>query len=174
MFNHQKDIRLSRLDLCYSRKKTNDKINFKSFLKQCYDKVARNKAIKNISLQQNSLSWIFKIGKRGSPNYYRVYQNQTQIRFELEQRGATIKPAQKLIFQDHIEEFERVMTEKFFNYSKRVLEIDENYTDWLIDYFRRQNQTKESLVTGYFDQESNNLINAHLLQLNLAYFIILP
>ena len=161
VFNHQKDIRLSRLDLCYSRKKTNDKINFESFLKQCYDKVARNKAIKNISLQQNSLSWIFKIGKRGSPNYYRVYQNQTQIRFELEQRGATIKPAQKLIFQHHIEEFERVMTEKFFNYSKRVLEIDENYTDWLIDYFRRQNQTKESLVTGYFDQESNNLINAH-------------
>lgn len=47
MFNHQKDIRLSRLDLCYSRKKT----NFESFLKQCYHKVARNKAIKNISLQ---------------------------------------------------------------------------------------------------------------------------
>ena len=44
------------------------------------------------------------------------------------------------------------MTENFFNYSKRVLEIDENYTDWLINYFRRQNQTKESLVTGYFDQ----------------------
>ncbi|CAN0311670.1 unnamed protein product [Ectocarpus sp. 4 AP-2014] len=53
------------------------------------------------------------------------------------------------------------MTEKFFKYSKRVLAIDENYTDWLIDYFRRQNQTKESLVTGYFDQESNHLINAH-------------
>ena len=53
------------------------------------------------------------------------------------------------------------MTEKFFKYSKRVLAIDENYTNWLIDYFRRQNQTKESLVTGYFDQESNNLINAH-------------
>ena len=53
------------------------------------------------------------------------------------------------------------MTEKFFKYSKRVLAIDENYTDWLIDYFRRQNQTKKSLVTGYFDQESNNLINAH-------------
>ena len=53
------------------------------------------------------------------------------------------------------------MTEKFFKYSKGVLAIDENYTDWLIDYFRRQNQTKESLVTGYFDQESNNLINAH-------------
>lgn len=90
MFNHQKDIRLSHLDLCYSRKKTNDKINFESFLKQCYNKVAKNKAIKNISLQKNSLSWIFKNGKRGSPNYYRVYQNKRQIRFELEQRGATI------------------------------------------------------------------------------------
>ena len=41
-FNHQKDIRLSRLDLCYSPKKTNDKINFESFLKHCGDKVARN------------------------------------------------------------------------------------------------------------------------------------
>lgn len=117
MVNHEKDIILSRLDLCYSRKKTNDKINFQSFLKQCYEKVARNKAIKNISLQQNSLSWIFKIGKRGSPNYYRVYQNHTEIRFELEQRGSKIKLAQKLIFEDHIEEFERIMTENFFKYT---------------------------------------------------------
>ena len=31
----------------------------------------------------------------------------------------------------------------------------------VINYFRRQNQTKESLVTEYFDKESNNLINAH-------------
>ena len=53
------------------------------------------------------------------------------------------------------------MTEKFFKYSKKVLAIDENHTDWLIDYFRRQNQIKESLVRGYFDQESYNLINAH-------------
>ena len=53
------------------------------------------------------------------------------------------------------------MTEKFFKYSKRVLAIDKNYTNWLIDYFRRQNQTKQSVLTGYFDQEINNLINAH-------------
>ena len=45
------------------------------------------------------------------------------------------------------------MTEKFFKY-KKILPTDEYYSDWLIDYFRRQNQTKESLVTGYFDQES--------------------
>lgn len=121
VLNHQKDSRLSHLDLCYLPKKTNDKINFESFLKQYYNKIARNKAIKNISLQQNSPKWIFKIAKRESPNYYHVYQNQTRIKFELEQRGATIKRAQKLIFQDRIEEFERVMAEKFFNHSKRIL-----------------------------------------------------
>ena len=53
------------------------------------------------------------------------------------------------------------MTERFCNYSKTVLEIDENYTDWLIDDFRKQNQINESLVIRYFDQENNNLINAH-------------
>ena len=31
------------------------------------------------------------IGKRGSPNYYRVYENDTEIRFELEQRVKTRK-----------------------------------------------------------------------------------
>jgi hypothetical protein len=44
------------------------------------------------------------------------------------------------------------MTERFVKYTKKVLVIDENYTDWLIDYIRRQNQTIKSLVTGYFNQ----------------------
>lgn len=37
--------------------------------------------------------------------------------------------------------------------------MDENYTDWLIDYFRRQNQTEESLVTGYFSNVNLNSID---------------
>jgi hypothetical protein len=151
-------FRLSRLDLCYSRKKTNDKTNLESFFKKCFQKVAKTKAIKHFSLQQNSLHWIFKVGKRGSPNYFRLYQNHTEIRFELEQRGFKIKLAQQLIFENKIEEFERLMVESFFKYTKRVLEIDENYTDWLIDYYRRQNQNNEGLVTGYFYQNQNNLV----------------
>lgn len=99
----RKSLRLSRLDLCCTRKKIDNNINVESFLKQlkqCYQKVFENKAIKNYSLQKSYIGWILKIGKRGSPNYYRVYENDT---------------------------------------------------DWLIDYFRRQNQTEESLVTGYFE-----------------------
>jgi len=77
--NHEKNIRLSRLDLCYTRKKIDDNKNFESFLKQCYQKVAENKAIKNFSLQKNYTGWILKIGRRGSSNYYRVYESDTEI-----------------------------------------------------------------------------------------------
>lgn len=129
------------------------------FFKQCHQKVVENKAIKNVSLQNNHIGWILKIGKRGSPNYYRVYEKNTQIRFELEQRGSKIKLAQKLIIEQQIQNFEQIMTETFLKYSKKVLAIDENYTDWLIDSFRRerQNQTEKSLVTAYFSTVSSNL-----------------
>ena len=149
-FNHEKNLRLSRLDLCY-RKKIDSNTNVESFLKQSYQKVCENKALKNLSLQKSYTGWILKIGKRGSPNYYRVYENNTEIRFELEQRRVKLKLAQKLIFEYQIENFEQIMTETFFNYSKKVLAIHENYTDWLIDYLRRQNQTEESLLTSYFN-----------------------
>lgn len=154
ILNPEKTLRLSRLDLCYRHKKIDNNTNLEPFLKQCYQKAAENKAIKNFSLQKSYLGWILRIGKRGSPNYYRVYENNTEIRFELEQRGSKIKSTQKLIFEYQTENFEEIMTETFFNYSKKVLAIDENYTNWLIDYFRRQNQTEESLVTGYFSSIS--------------------
>ena len=86
-----------------------------------------------------------------------MYKNHTQIRFELEQRRSKIKLVQKLIFEDQIENFEQVMTETFFKYSKKVLAIDENYMGWLIDYFKRQNRVKNTLVTGYFNQKTANL-----------------
>jgi len=81
----------------------------------------RNKAKKNFSLQQNSLSLIFKTKKRRSPNHYRVYENRIEIRLELEQRGSKINPVQKLLFEGQIKNFEQVMT-------------NESYTDWLIHF----------------------------------------
>jgi hypothetical protein len=156
ILNHKKSLTLSRLDLCYLRSKTNIGINIEPFLQQCYQKVSETNAIKNFSLQRNYSNWILKIGKRGSPNHYRIYDNQIHIRFELEQRGSKIKSVQKLIFENQIDNFEQVMTETFFNYSKKVLAIDENYTDWLMDHYRKQNPIKNSLVTGYFNQKSAN------------------
>jgi len=129
IFSYKKYIRLSRLDLCYPYKKTNVKTNFKSFLDQCYQKVVRNKALKNFRLQQNSFSSILKIGRRGSPNHFRVYENYTEIRFELEQRGLRLKAVQNYLFDLQIYNFEQIMVKNFFNYLKKVLIADENYTD---------------------------------------------
>lgn len=53
------------------------------------------------------------------------------------------------------------MTKKFFKHTKKVLVINENYTNWLIDYLRKQNQKKGWLATGYFNQNSANLNLAH-------------
>ena len=157
IFNYKRNLTLSRLDLCYLPTKTNRDINIEPFLQKCFPKVSKNKSIKNFSLQQNYGSWILKIGKRGSPNHYHIYDSQTYIRFELEQRGSKIKSIQSSLFESQMEIFEDVMTQTFFNYSKKVLAIDENYTDWLIDYYRRHNPIKKSLVTGYFNQKSVNL-----------------
>ena len=47
VLNHEKNLRLSRIDLCYTRKKIENTTNVESFLKECYQKVSENKAIKN-------------------------------------------------------------------------------------------------------------------------------
>lgn len=83
------------------------------------------------------MGWIRKIGKRGSPNYYRVYEKNSQIRFELEQSGPKIKLAQKLRIEQLIQKF---------------LSFDENYTDWLIDYFRRQRQNQTKQLIQFFEK----------------------
>ncbi|WP_297691731.1 hypothetical protein [uncultured Eudoraea sp.] len=163
IFNLQQELTLSRLDLCYTcnNNKMEHKRNFASFLERCYQKVGQNKFIQNVSLQNNHMGSILKIGKRGSPNYYRLYQKDRQIRFELEQRGPKIKFAQDLLNENQIEIFEQIMTRNFFKYSKKVLAMDENYTDWLVDYFRRQNKNQKSflLATGYFKDVGAKLNN---------------
>ena len=147
---------LTRLDLCYSKRKTNSSPNLGSFLEKCYQKVSANKAIKHFSLRHDSTSSILKIGKRGSPNHYRVYEKQTEIRFELEQRGPKIKALQELILKNQIEELEQITIERFFKYTKKVLLVDEEYTDWIIDYIRKQSLNKHPIVMGYFNQNDGD------------------
>lgn len=98
------------------------------FSKKGYQKVAENKAIKNFSLQKSSNGLILKIGKRGSPNYYRVYENNTEIRFEFDQKRSENRGITKLILKDQIEEFEQVIIERFFKYTKK-----DSHQGWFFD-----------------------------------------
>jgi len=129
-------LRLFRLDLCYLHNKTNNNTNLESFLKQCYEKVCANNAIKNFSWQRNSSSWILKIGKRGS-KLLPCLRKRPEIRFWIRTKRTENKNTTKTNLWRQIEEFEQVMTERFFKYRKKVLATDENYTGWLINYVRR-------------------------------------
>ena len=50
-------------------------------------------------------------------------------------------------FEDQIKEFDWLMTEKLFKYTKIVLEIDENYTDDKIKWLK--GIIKESFLSFY-------------------------
>ena len=66
------------------------------------------------------------------------------------------------------------MTKTLFKYSKKILAIDKNYIDWLIDYFRRQNQTEKSLETGYFNIVSSNLNHIDQKKYSLSFYNFFP
>lgn len=62
---------------------------------------------------------------------------------------------QDFLFMDHTENFEYTLTRHFYQHSKKVLVLDDLYTDWLIHYSRKTDKPINSLVTSYFT--SNNL-----------------
>ena len=62
---------------------------------------------------------------------------------------------QDFLFIDHPENFEDTLTRHFYEHSKKVLVLDDLYTDWLIHYSRKTDKPINSLVTSYLT--SNNL-----------------
>lgn len=139
---------LNRVDLCYSKtKKDIDTTqSFESFLKSCHEKLLQNSRTKYIQYNRNKKGFILKIGSRKSPNYYRVYENNQEIRFELEMKSSRVQSVQDFLFSHQIPEFEQILTKHFYNYSNKILTLDQVYRDWLIKYLRR----KEKLTFSSF------------------------
>ena len=119
--------------------------------KCCQKAFLRSK--KNIAeYTQNHQGFILRIGSRKSPNYYRVYETRNGLRFELEMKKTIL---QDFLFIDHPENFEDTLTRHFHEHSKKVLVLDDFYTDWLIHYSRKTEKSINSLVTSYLT--TNNL-----------------
>ena len=145
-------LKLSRFDLCYFRKtKPNDKEEtLKLFFNKCYQKICA-KSKRNIAeYKQNSQGSILRIGNRKSPNYSRIYQRSNGLRFELEMKK---RVPQDLLFSNCIREFEHKLTIHFYSHSKKILVFHDCYTDWLIDYFRKEDKPINSLVSTYFKKK---------------------
>ena len=149
-------LKLSRFDLCYFRetKITEQKADLELFLNKCYQKTfARSK--KNIAkYTRNNQGLILRIGSRKSSNYYRIYQTRDGLRFELEMKNQSLKSVQEFLFTHLRKEFEDILTRHFYTYSKKVLVLDDSYTGWLIDYFRKTDKPINSLVTSYLTKSN--------------------
>ena len=129
---------LARFDINYFRelKTTNQTESINIFMKKCcqktYAKSKRRKAESNI----NRKGLLLTIGSRSSSNYYRVYQKNNGLEFELEIKNKVIKSFQDLLFSDRIQEFEDRLAKHFYYQSFELLNLDTKYTNWLIHRFR--------------------------------------
>jgi hypothetical protein len=148
-------LSLSRFDLCYFRqtKPTDQKADLELFMNKCCQKTfARSK--KNFAeYTRNAQGLILRIGSRKSPNHYRVYETPNGLRFELEMKKAIL---QDFLFIDHLKNFEDKLTRHFYAHSKKILILDDSYTDWLIDYSRKTEKPINSLVTSYLTSNTLN------------------
>ena len=111
--------------------------------------------------------YILKVGSRSSSNFYRVYQKTKNINrsvytestdgleFELEVKKDIIKSFQQFLFNNQVEEFEKRLTQHFFDQSKTLFGLNFYYTDWIRDFYRKLSDTREfnaGLVTDYIKQ----------------------
>lgn len=95
------------------------------------------------------------MNRRNNSGHYRVYQKDQKVRFEIELKHRQTKLVQDYLFNNQFDLFEHQLIIQYFKYSERVLRLDYvyPYTDWLVNFQRRQkgNPTSHSLVTSYFE-----------------------
>lgn len=132
-------INFGRLDICYCRKtKAIDQWKYlQSFLEESKQKYLSSVHTKYAKLDYNSKGFILRLGNRKSSNYYRVYQKNLGLQFELELKKAALKPLQQIFFEGRIQEFEERIAKYFYQQSHKVLALDFSYTDWLITRLRQ-------------------------------------
>ena len=147
---------LNRVDLCYSKtKKDIDTIqSFEFFLNSCHEKILQNSRTKHIKYSRNKKGFILKAGSRKSFNYYHVYENTQEIRFEVEMKSSRVQSVKDFLFSHQILEFEPIFTKHFYNYSTKILVLNQVYTDWLIQYLRRKEKQDSNLLLPFLNQNS--------------------
>ena len=145
-------LSLSRFDLCYFKEiKIESQVDLELFMNKCCQKTFARSKKYIAEYTRNPRGLILRIGDRKSPNFFRIYQQKNGIRFELEIKNQPLKAVQDSLFMNHIKDFEDKFTRHFYQHSKKVLVLDDLYTDWLIDYSRETNKPIDSLVTSYLE-----------------------
>ena len=115
------------------------------------DKILSNYKRRKATFGREEIGYVTRIGSRTSSNYYRVYQSNNGLKFELEIKNKGIRSFQDLLFSYRIEEFEDRLAKYFYYQSFELLNLDTKYTNWLIHRFRTlyQKQRHSCLMTSY-------------------------
>lgn len=153
-------LSLGRIDICFSR--PNDSSHtiklFDEFLVNSRSQIQNYTNTRHIRLQDFPDGKILKVNRRNNSVHYRVYQKDQKVRFEIELKHRQTKLVQDYLFNNQLDIFEHQLVTQYFKYSGRVLRLDYVYTDWVIDFQRRQqrNYTSHSLVTSYLETKMDN------------------
>ena len=156
-----KNASLGRIDLHYLRKSkiTDQNHQVEHFMEKCCQRIRdKSKRIKaKWGLESNCL--VLRIGNRSSSNYYRVYQKQNGLQFELELKNQLVKSFQKFLVDNAIQEFEHNLSKHFYRQSFESLNLNSSCMDWLLDWYRKASQKQNTIgfLTTYLKNDNKEL-----------------
>lgn len=158
-------MNLRRFDLCYFRKAkpTDQKDDLELFRKNCCSKVLAKSKIRHVSYSRNSKGLILRIDNRKNSKYYRIYEKNNGLKFELELKHKLVKLVQEFLFLNQLKEFKKkIFKNFFFHHSINSLILNSCYTDWLSDYLRRRShdlKLRYSLIASYLKNSNFNSLS---------------
>nr|UKC63234.1 hypothetical protein [Haslea ostrearia] len=156
----QHNLSLGRIDLCFSRPNdlNNTSKSFDVFLVDSRTQIQTHTTTRHIKLEDFPSGKMLKVNRRNNSVHYRVYRKDQSVRFELELKHRQTKLVQDYLFNNQLDIFEQQLVLQYFKYSGRVLCLNYVYSDWIVDFQRRQqrNLTSRSLVTSYLETVMGN------------------
>ena len=155
------NLSLGRIDLCFSRPNdlNHTSKSFDIFLVDSRSKIQNHTNTRHIKLQDFPDVKMLKVNRRNNSVHYRVYQKDQRVRFEMELKYRKTKLVQDYLFHNQLDMFEHHLVLQYSQYSERVLCLDYQYTDWILDFQRRYrgydlvNSTSRSLVISYLENQ---------------------
>ncbi len=152
------NVTLSRIDVCYFREtKLNDQNELvEDFMEKCCKRVKTKDKRRKAEWSLESTGLVLRIGHRGSSKFYRVYETDKGLRFELELKKELAKSFQNLLMNNHIQQLENDLAKLFYSHSFSSLNVNSGYTDWLLHRYRIGSVQKNLnvFITTYFNIES--------------------
>jgi hypothetical protein len=146
------------MDVCYFRgTKLNDQNELvEDFMEKCCQRVKAKDKRRKAEWDFESTGLVLRIGHRGSSKFYRVYENDKGLRFELELKKELAKSFQKLLMDNDLQQLENDLLKLFYSHSFSSLNVNSCYTDWLLNRYRIGSVQKKLnvFITTYFNIES--------------------